>query len=267
MSPRSTTDAGGRGPDVPAPPVLVINLDDETERFRSISSQLARLGIACRRIAAVDGSRLSKAEREAAYSPALNARSYYKELSAGEIGAYLSHIEAWRTIVDQGLAHAVVLEDDAVVDASFAELGGLLARLRGWDYLKLTGPRGDKRIRHAIPLGGRHRLVYYDKVPTGAYAQVVSRKGARRLLASSRPFGRPVDVDLQHPWEQDIHVLGIEPAMVGHDPAFSSGITARAEGGGRLRRSSFLRRLRFRLRYEWRAHTRARPPLGSFLRP
>lgn len=267
MSPRSTTDARGGDPDVPAPPVLVINLDDETERFRSISSQLEDLGIACRRIAAVDGSRLSNAECDAAYNPALNARTYYKKLSPGEIGAYLSHIEAWSTIVDQGLEHAVVLEDDAVVDASFAELGGLLSRLRDWDYLKLTGPRGDKRIRDAVPLGERHRLVYYDKVPTGAYAQVVSRKGALRLLASSRPFGRPVDVDLQHPWEKDIHVLGIEPAMVGHDPAFSSGITSRAGGGGRLRRSSFLRRLRFRLRYEWRVRTRSRPALESFLEP
>lgn len=267
MSSPSTTDAGGGDPDVPTPRVLVINLDDEPGRFRSISSQLESLGLSCRRVAAVDGSRLSKAERDAAYSPALNARTYYKELSPGEIGAYLSHIEAWSTIVDDGLEHAVILEDDAVVDTSFPELGQLLARLRDWDYLKLTGPRGNKRIRDAVPLGARHRLVRYDKVPTGAYAQVVSRRGAQRLLASSRPFGRPVDVDLQHPWEKDIHVLGIEPAMVGHDPAFPSAITSRAGGTGRQRRSSFLRRLRFRLRYEWRVRTRSRPDLESFLEP
>lgn len=247
------------------PEILVINLDEERGRFRSISSQLEELGLSCRRVAAVDGSQLTRAERDAAYSPSLNERTYYKDLSPGEIGAYLSHIRAWRTIVDEGLDQAVILEDDCVLDASFADLGKLLRRLRGWDYIKLTGPRGNKRIRDIVPLCDRYRLVRYDKVPTGAYAQVVSRKGAERLLASSLPFGRPVDVDIQHPWEKDIDVLGIEPAMVGHDSEFPSAITARARGTGRQRKSSFTRRLRFRLPYEWHTRTRSPPPLESFV--
>jgi glycosyl transferase family 25 len=40
---------------------------------------------------------------------------------------------------------------------------------------------------------------------------MISFVGAKYLLAMSEKFGRPVDVDIQHWWENGLYILGMQP--------------------------------------------------------
>lgn len=195
------------------PPVLVINLDRSTARLARIQSQLATLGLPFHRLPAVDGNCPPNAGGDPAYSEELNRRLYHKPLVPGEIGCYLSHLRAWQWLLEHSCKSAVILEDDITVGEDFVPALELLARIdHPWDVIKL-GSLSSKPVLHSTPLGP-FALRRYRKTPISAFAQAVSRQGAEKLLRTRLPFGRPVDVDLQHVWENDLSVFGLEPYPV-----------------------------------------------------
>lgn len=163
------------------------------------------------RLAATDARTLPDAERDRYYNAALNRIAYHKPLLPGEIACYISHLRAWQLILERDWDYAVILEDDVQLTARFS---GALAQLThlplDWDVIKL-GSSSTKRIIAQTTLPAGFSLCAYSKVPICNHAQAVSRRGAAKLLASSIPFARPVDVDLQHPWETGIDVYGLEP--------------------------------------------------------
>ena len=52
--------------------------------------------------------------------------------------------------------------------------------------------------------------------PKFCVGQVISRRGAEKLLAGTLPMHRPVDVEMQYPWETGIDLLAVAPSLV-HD--------------------------------------------------
>lgn len=154
-------------------------------------------------------------------------------------------------IVARNLPWAIILEDDAAVTEHLPALIHQLNRQYwpDWDYLKLANPVRPRRWRRICP-GRGVDLVAYEKVPSCTVAQVVSLAGAKKLLSGSECFSRPIDIDLQYPWEFDLSIYGVKP-----DPflvhAFDSDIDViGVRGGNRIRhRLGIMRKLdhRFRL--------------------
>jgi len=58
---------------------------------------------------------------------------------------------------------------------------------------------------------GVANLGIYNKIPSKTCAQIISLVGAKQLLAMSDKFGLPVDMDIQHWWENDLYILGMQP--------------------------------------------------------
>ena len=91
---------------------FLINLDRDTERLAAADAQLRRLGIAYERVPAVCGADLSSAElrRRVSRRRALwaNGRMY----TPGQIGCALSHNSVYRRMAEEGIAAALVMEDD-----------------------------------------------------------------------------------------------------------------------------------------------------------
>ncbi len=88
------------------------------------------------------------------------------------------------------------------------------------DMVKLIGRAELGRVEkfgHTQALIGSTRLISYHRVPSFTAAYVISREGAAKLLASRRPFGRPIDVDLRYWWESGLQIKGVLPAAVGLD--------------------------------------------------
>lgn len=209
--------------------VLLINLDKSTERLAHCDRLLTSNGILYERIPAVYGKDLSLDELNSIKETGTKGQ-YYKTLLVGEIGCYMSHRKTWQYIVDRQLDFAVVLEDDinfGSIDFK-ALINAIKSISRPWFYLKLAGRYRDKHIVSKQALDA-FDLVTFSKVPSRTNAQVVSLEGARRLLAASETFSRPIDVDLQYWWEKHLYIDGLLPFPMSGNLGVDSEIQDREE--------------------------------------
>lgn len=232
-------------------PILLINLGRSPERLRSAGRELAAAGLAFERIEAVDGRELAAdfIQRVAPW----DRSAFFKPLSPGEVGCYLSHVAAAERIVREGWPKAVVLEDDFRLRPEFAAtLRALVDGQADFDLVKLEGCLGGGQVLAELASG--NRLVRHRRPPVRTVALLWSRRGAEKFLAASRMLRRPVDVQLKHWWEGDLDILAVRPPPVVQDMdhAAASTIGARRARGwtGRLRQWRY--RLRYAFESQWR---------------
>ncbi|WP_395339084.1 glycosyltransferase family 25 protein [Ningiella sp. W23] len=207
-------------------PIFVINLDGSDERLTNVEGQLAKQNLNFERISAVDGRKLDEASLHTHYCPKTNRKAYYKALTPGEIGCYLSHRKAWQHMVDNQIPHAIILEDDFILENSLGDLQRLVNGQPDFDYVKLSDHPSRPRKTQTIDAIGDSQLIRFEKVPARTCAQLVSLRGAEKLLKHSERFGRPIDIDLQFWWEKNIEILGFKPFPFSPAPDVKSDITA-----------------------------------------
>ncbi len=102
--------------------VFIVSLRDSHERREKVSSQLHALKIHFEWIDAILGRALPTEEIR---QYQLNQRSgggRPYDITPGEIGCALSHNEAYRRIIEDGLDGAIILEDDIQLLDGFAEV-------------------------------------------------------------------------------------------------------------------------------------------------
>lgn len=90
----------------------LVNLDRAPDRLEVSRRVFAEAGLPFERVAAVDGAKLSPAERRAACPPFRFYLANAHRVLPGEIGCVLSHRKCWRMIQDSGEPLAAVFEDD-----------------------------------------------------------------------------------------------------------------------------------------------------------
>jgi len=98
----------------------VINLDRSADRLAHMNAELGRVGVAFERVAAVDGAALDPTELDA-FRKARSSGNPNGWLP-GEIGCFLSHLEAWRRIAGGENSWGAVFEDDVRVAADLKPL-------------------------------------------------------------------------------------------------------------------------------------------------
>lgn len=194
----------------------LINLDRSSERLAGIAPRLAAQGIGFERVPGVDGTELSEAE----FREQTRENRYYKPLRRGEVGCYLGHLAALRRFLRSDARYALILEDDAVfAEGAVAVIAAALRlreqtrdRLLRWDVLKLNHAR--KRWVELGVLDEDHRLVEYGpSVPSTTTAAIWTREAARQWVRDFRGVARPVDCDLQHPWEYSMVIRSVHPPI------------------------------------------------------
>ena len=152
-----------------------------------METQLERAGLEYEIVAATDGRDLTTGDLERLVDPAL-ARRAPRWLRPGAIGCALSHLDVYQSIIDQGLEHALVLEDDAIlkpevrdlIDWLPPELDGVEAALL---YYTAKTPCGFSD-RQAVTFPNGSRLLYpMDLRPLNStMAYVITRSACLRLV-------------------------------------------------------------------------------------
>jgi glycosyl transferase family 25 len=99
--------------------IFVVSLARCQTRRRSICLQLEHLGLRYRLFEATDGHALT--DDELAQHCDLKAVRR-KQLPRGHIGCTLSHYRVYRTMQEEGIVSALIIEDDALLSPVLPEL-------------------------------------------------------------------------------------------------------------------------------------------------
>jgi GR25 family glycosyltransferase involved in LPS biosynthesis len=215
------------------PKAFILHLERAAPRRPQVELLRSALPFASEIMAATDGALLTQQALDAVYARQLHGPRFSFALNRAEIGAFLSHRAAWRRIVEQGLDYALVFEDDAAIDAeAFARTCALARETRSlWEYVLAPAPQ--TRIAGTI-LAERQgvALVRPKNPPLRAIAQFVSGDAARKLLAATEKFDRPIDTFLQMNWVTGVELLALKPSGVHEVSGALGGSTIQRKGMG-----------------------------------
>jgi glycosyl transferase family 25 len=166
--------------------ILIINLQHHKDRRDYMIEEMSRAGINNYEfVAAIDGKKLSQSVLDEVYDQSGTKERYHRDLACTEIGCMMSHYDCYQMILDQDLDFGVIFEDDIMVCPNFS-----LDQLQipaGQDIMLVGG-----RIRE-ISEKHDHGIKILKHKADGAYAYVVSRDGARKLLEHYDKVRRVVD--------------------------------------------------------------------------
>jgi glycosyl transferase family 25 len=170
--------------------IFVISLRRSADRRRATAEQLAAIGLRPTFVDACDA-----ADAVAAVPPAPG-------LSAAEAACLATHVAVWRRVIEIGAPYACVLEDDCDLGAPFARVLAAIAGGggHGWDVLLLGhhsaryGPdAGAATCFRGAPIIAGYRGARVAEFAMGAYAYLVTPRGARALAAHAAPPRMPAD--------------------------------------------------------------------------
>jgi arabinogalactan endo-1,4-beta-galactosidase len=186
-------------PDLPAPddppPVFVINLDRDHERLAAMADRLGAWGVEFTRWPATDGQALADGPHPPGAAAAYDgvALSGFDRFALPEAACGISHIRLWRMLVAQRIPWAVVLEDDARLIRRPPSGIGAWGLPQDADIVLLS----ERAAPGATRREGSSACSYAEVVGgAGTEGYLVSWKGARQLLAVTRPLLNPLDFQM-----------------------------------------------------------------------
>ncbi|NP_001123548.1 procollagen galactosyltransferase 2 precursor [Danio rerio] len=214
--------------------IFLINLKRRFDRRERMLNTMAVLGLEATLVDAVDGKTLNTSQLQAL---GIEMMPGYKDpysgrvLTRGEIGCFLSHHFTWKQVLERGLRHVLVLEDDVRFEPRFKRrLQTIMKDVEktqlNWDLIYV----GRKRMQVAQPevsVEGVNNLVEADySYWTLGYA--LSQQGAKKLLAA-QPLGKMLPVDeflpvmfnkhpnsayMSHFDPRDLRAFSVEPLLL-----------------------------------------------------
>jgi glycosyl transferase family 25 len=204
--------------------LFLINLDAAVERRQSMARQLDFRGCSFERVG-IDLRRATDADADARASGHFPSIGFdRKALSKAEIGCWLSHLCAWRALLDEpSQASAAVIEDDLRLADGFAFALAALERRAAFDLVYLgTSSRNVSQRRRTLVNG----LAVHEPVGlilnTWGYS-ITRAYVARFFAAPSRRIVMPIDHFLGGRGGRDRPRIGVlQPAVVFEDPVLGS---------------------------------------------
>lgn len=213
-------------------PIFVLSLPDDEARRQPLLDRLTQMGLPFRLFYGVDGRAGLPADSLPLIDREATAKRMGRAMTDGEFACALSHQNIYRTMVEEGLPGAVVLEDDAILTDDFA------------DYLQAGHHRRqgltlfDYRFARALPWQrerlGRWVLFRAAQQPTLTTAYSLSREAAARLIAANSPVSFaadwPMDLYADHGWVVTPRIVrhnepGTGPSHLQANRAKASGVT------------------------------------------
>ena len=196
---------------------FIVHLNRSTGRWPQVERLRTLLPMPVEVLPAIDGRMLSDAGYHRVVRRSLHLPWYPFLLSKAEAACFLSHRMAWQRLLSDGLDGALILEDD--VDFLTADaprvVAAALERLQPEEWIRL--PFRDRGESGPVVRHGDGTVVIEPQMPgRGMLMQAVGPEAARRLLAASDVFDRPVDSFLQMQWVHAARVLSMRPIVICH---------------------------------------------------
>ncbi len=227
-------------------PILVINLDRDTERLDYMRREFARVGLSFERLPGVCGTELPP-ELKPYFCDSEGAIA--SPLARGQIGCHASHIKAWMNVAGRDLGPAVLIcEDDIKLPDNMPQLLDSLiaAAPPGWDIIRLSSP-AKRSVYPVAALVDGYRLARFSRITVNAGAYLISRAGAEKMI---RPGLRknPLDVTISRPWVFGMDAYGVIPRIIIQNTDFESAIDRLGSRNDVRKRRTRVMRLQRRIR-------------------
>jgi GR25 family glycosyltransferase involved in LPS biosynthesis len=195
--------------------IYCINLDVRQDKWKAMQKRLSDQGIKANRVPAINGwKEIAREQVKAIQKP------YKARLNKGQVGCLLSHLSILKDAENRNFDRVLILEDDVNFIADMKNLSGYLEKISAldpeWDLLflddwtlaKNLGGRPPENRSHSkmseiikkpkeLLAGTNFVRTYYRQ---GAYAMVVSKKGARKISEyfASTPVYFAYDLEFNH---------------------------------------------------------------------
>ncbi|EKV26314.1 Lipopolysaccharide core biosynthesis glycosyltransferase WadA [Caenispirillum salinarum AK4] len=199
--------------------IYVITLPRAEHRQQAVRTQLEALDVPFTFVEGVDGAALERPP--AGYRGRLRRLFYGKDLTAGEIGCFLSHRAALEQFLAEPEPYGVICEDDVTFCGDTAAVvEDIVSQGLDFDLVRMTASDKIARSRkkwHVMDLSGRYALYRMLDLPCGGWAYLVSRQGAQRLLDASRSFWMPFDTLLAMAWHSGVDAYHLLPSPILHE--------------------------------------------------
>lgn len=185
--------------------VFLINLDRSPDRLAIFERQAKSVGLGFVRFPAIDGlGQVPEWLRD--QFPSTSG------LKPGEIGCYASHLCICKTMVEQELDTAIILEDDINFVPDFERIAAAAIERapHGWDIIHLSSDF--KRAAYPVAQLSEpsYDVVRYARMPAGSAAYAISRAGAMKLLKPG-PRTIPFDLEFRYAWQRGLEIYGVHP--------------------------------------------------------
>ncbi len=193
-------------------PIFVLSLEGDEDRRAPLLNALTRMGLYAEVLIGVDGRGglpdWAEAEVSREVGGAL-ARPPYRHMTDGELGCALSHVLAYRKIIDEDWPGAIIFEDDALITEVLKDF----VKTRAYEKAEMvllgheeTWVRPFSEISLCKDVVG-HRLVAQ---PVLAHGYSLSRTAASYICSKATP------VRLRADWPCDISrlkTLAVDPQI------------------------------------------------------
>ncbi|MGL5335899.1 MAG: glycosyltransferase family 25 protein, partial [Enterovibrio sp.] len=179
-------------------PVFVISLTRSTDRRAMVERQMSHLGINFEFFDAVDGKSLSSdCLAKVDFNLAKNTCGH--DLSLGEVGCAMSHIQIYEMMVEKNIPRCAILEDDTYVHMHFKAIVNQIAAKNNSDIVFLHHGKAKRfPICSSLPQG--YRLAKYltpsknsQRGIISAAGYILTLAGAHKLLKMAYPVRMPAD--------------------------------------------------------------------------
>ncbi|MFK7838450.1 MAG: glycosyltransferase family 25 protein [Sulfitobacter sp.] len=190
---------------------LIIHLSRATARAENVARLLKDLPQA-EVVEAVDAQDPAQLEGRAQVSPGLHHPAYPFGLSTAEIACFHSHRHCWELVANGDAPVGLICEDDMTVDPGpFATALELIEQYADEDSFIRLPAKARERPTGGIARKDGATLFMPRTIGLQAVCQVVGRRAARRVLAATEVFDRPVDTTLQMHWITGQPILSVLP--------------------------------------------------------
>ena len=189
---------------------VVISLQRSPQRREKARSELSRTNLNWSFLDAVDGSQLQNIPPE--YQPRKVKRLLGFDMTANEIGCFLSHKKAWETCV-RNHQPTLIFEDDFILLPHFEKtLQLLLTEFHDWQLIRLQALA--KTQHDIVKTIGDISIVKNHEDPLGATAYIIKPEAAKILVQQSKDIYEPLDHFLEHRSKHGVEMLAVNPYPV-----------------------------------------------------
>lgn len=206
--------------------IVVINLEKDIVRKKSIEGQLKHLRLSGEIHSAILGSEIPASELKKCYNKSKAMRTQCRPLTPSEIGCALSHINIYKCMIKRNIPYVLVLEDDVVLPDNLSKILNLVE-----PFIKKEIPQiillSDAKIKagEEQKIDDKYSLFKYK---AGYYSSsyILNRHAAKTLLLELYPIGDVADCwkRLNNHKVVDINVI-YPPLIIQNQESFGSSTT------------------------------------------